>query len=211
MEKLREGKSCFICINGSFLVTFECSTYLHFIQKFGYSYCLWVNPLSWVMSLLWVFSKNASFCIALCPGICLIKSILLILRSCRPMFKGKLCWESPSAVKTTCIPITFESILWLLHTQIPEIYFEFHVVDVGFIMALLRRDYSYQLKLIFQGLVLETKKHLEIGIHQWHTFSLSTIGLHHWPLIERFSWVFDISTSIHICMIVLGYLGNHWH
>ena len=40
--------------------------------------------------------------------------------------------------------------------NIPKLCSEFHVVDVGFIMALLRRDYSCRHQLIIQELVLET-------------------------------------------------------
>ena len=40
---------------------------------------------------------------------------------------------------------------------IPELCFEFHVIDVGLIMALLRRDYSHQHHLIIWEIVLETK------------------------------------------------------
>ena len=36
-----------------------------------------------------------------------------------------------------------------------ELCFEFHVIDVGLIMALLRRDYSHQHQLIIQEIVLE--------------------------------------------------------
>ena len=43
------------------------------------------------------------------------------------------------------------------------------------------------------------------------SFSLSTVGLHYWPLIERFRRVFDISSFIHSRWIVLSYLGGHWH
>ena len=40
--------------------------------------------------------------------------------------------------------------------NIPKLGFEFPVVDVGFIMALFRRDYSCRRQLIIQELVLET-------------------------------------------------------
>ena len=40
--------------------------------------------------------------------------------------------------------------------KIPELCSKFRVIDVGFIMALLRRDYSCQHQLIIQELVLET-------------------------------------------------------
>ena len=116
--------------------------------------------------------------------------------------------DVPSAVKATFMSVTFDSVLWLHHTQILELCSKFHVSDVGFIVALLRWDYSYQLQLIIQELVLETKQYLEICIHQCHISFLSTIGSHHWPLIEIFNWVFDIISSIHIQDIVIGYLGN---
>ena len=35
------------------------------------------------------------------------------------------------------------------------------------------------------------------------SFSLSTVGLHHWPLIERFHRVFDINSFMHSRWIVL--------
>ena len=44
---------------------------------------------------------------------------------------------------------------YLIHI-IPELCSEFHVIDVGFIMALLRWDYSYRLQIIIQELDLET-------------------------------------------------------
>ena len=40
---------------------------------------------------------------------------------------------------------------------IPELCFEFHVIDVGLIMALLWRDFSRRHQLIIQEIVLETK------------------------------------------------------
>ena len=42
--------------------------------------------------------------------------------------------------------------------NIPELCFEFRVINVVFIMAILRRDYSFQHQLIIQELVLETNK-----------------------------------------------------
>ena len=72
--------------------------------------------------------------------------------------KWKLSWEfTPTSQKQLFVSVTFESVLWLHHTQIPKLCSEFRVIDVGFIMALLRRDYSCWHQLIIQELVLETK------------------------------------------------------
>ena len=59
--------------------------------------------------------------------------------------------------KNTFLLVAFESVLWLLHTQILELCSKFCDVDVRFIMALLRRDYSCRLQLIIRELVLESK------------------------------------------------------
>ena len=115
----------------------------------------WYNFMSHVTPLS--LSKNSSPIIALCPGIFLVNSMLPSLQPCRSMFKGNLCWEFSSTFKTTFVSDTFKSILWLLHTQIPKICSEFRVIDLGFIMTLLRRDYSCRLQLILWELFLETK------------------------------------------------------
>ena len=127
------------------------------------------HSVSWVFSLFssqsifmshvtpLIFSKNASSIVALCIGIHLIKSILPSLWSCRLMFIKKSCWEFAFAVKTTFVLVTYESVLWLHRTQIPELCCKFCVIDVGFIVALLRQDYSCRLQLIIWELVLETK------------------------------------------------------
>ena len=39
---------------------------LHIIQSIGYSADLQVDPISWVMSFLWVFQKNALSIVVLC-------------------------------------------------------------------------------------------------------------------------------------------------
>ena len=94
--------------------------------------------------------------------------------------------------------------------NIPKLFFEFHVMDVGFIMALLQWDYSYRHHLIIQELVLETSL-VPWDLYDSMIYSLTlNIVSHHWPLIDRFHWVFNIKSSIHIRGIVLEYLGNHW-
>ena len=53
-----------------------------------------------------------------------------------------------STVKTVYVSVLLsQSYRYYIHI-IPELCFEFHVVDVGLIMALLRRDYSRRLQLI---------------------------------------------------------------
>ena len=47
----------------------------------------------------------------------LVKSMLPSLWSCRIMFEGKSCWDFTSAIKQLFLSVTFESILWLHHTQ----------------------------------------------------------------------------------------------
>ena len=100
-------------------------------------------------------------------------------------------------IRTLFLNIIWESIPNNIIYNIPELCSEFHVVDVGFIMALLRREYSCQHQLINKELVLE------MIFVPWDLYASMTnsltfyIGSHHWPSIERFHWVFDIKTSIH--------------
>ena len=100
--KLREGNQFILQIKWHFLVTFEHGTCLHFIQSIGYSACFQVDPLSWVMSLLWVFQRLH------CPP---LHYVLVSAWSsqCFQEFghvaqcsKGKSCWDFVSAVKTLC-------------------------------------------------------------------------------------------------------------
>ena len=71
------------------------------------------------------------------------------------MFKGKLK-KFTSIVKTASVSVILsQSYGYLIHI-IPELCFKFCVIDVGLIMALLRRDYSCRHQLIIQEIVLET-------------------------------------------------------
>ena len=60
-----------------------------------------------------------------------------------------------------------QSYAYYIHI-IQELCSEFHVVDVGLIMVLLRRDYSRQHQLIIQEIVLETifsvRVNLDLGL-----------------------------------------------
>ena len=83
-------------------------------QSIGYSADLCDDPLSWVMSLLWVFQKNALSTVALCAmsGLVMLPRLL----SCHPMFKGKLNKFYLYSKKSLCVN-TFELVLWLLHSH----------------------------------------------------------------------------------------------
>ena len=71
------------------------------------------------------------------------------------MFKGKLK-RFTSAVKiVSMLVILIQSYGYLIHI-IPELCSKFRVIDVGFIMALLQRDYSCRHQLIIREIVLET-------------------------------------------------------
>ena len=69
--------------------------------------------------------------------VCLSSLVMLpSLLSCRPMFKGKLK-KFTSTVKIVSMSVLLShSYGYLIHI-IPELCFEFHFVNVGFIMALL--------------------------------------------------------------------------
>ena len=96
-------------------------------------------------------------CIVHCCIVCLSGLVMLAsLLSCRPMFKGKLK-KFTSVVKTVSVSVLLsQSYGYYIHI-IPELCSKFRVVDVGLIMALLRRDYSHRHQLIIREIVLETK------------------------------------------------------
>ena len=70
---------------------------------------------------------------------------------------SKGIWRSfTSTVYTVFVSVSLnQSYGYYIHI-IPELCSEFRVVDVGLIMALLRRDYSRRHQLIIQEIVLET-------------------------------------------------------
>ena len=85
-------------------------------------------------------------------GLVMLPSLLL----CRLMLKGKLK-KFTSVVKTVSMSVLLsQSCGYYIHI-IPELCSNFHVVDVGLIMALLRRDYARRHQLIIWEIVLETK------------------------------------------------------
>ena len=117
----------------------------------------WLTSRSTFMSHVTplILSKNSFSIVALCLGIFLVNSMFPSLRSWPPMFKGNPYWYFVSAIKTLCqLPLS-QSYGYIIY-NIPELCSKFHVVDVGFIIALLRQDYSCRLQLIIHELVLET-------------------------------------------------------
>ena len=95
-------------------------------------------------------------CIVHHQTVCLSGIVMLpSLLSCRPMFKGKLK-KFTSVVKIVSVSVLLiHSYGYFIHI-IPELCSEFRVLDVGFIMALLRQDYFRQHQLTIQEIVLET-------------------------------------------------------
>ena len=186
---------------------------------------LWTWHLSAFDSVNWLFrwlASRSTFmshvtplslskeCIVHCCIVCPSSLVMLpSLLSFRPMFKGRKKFNL--AIKTTFVSVPLSQSYGYIIYNIPELCFEFHVIYVGFIMALLRRDYSHWHQLIIWKIVLETIL-VPWDLYASMTDSLTLdIGSHHWHLIDRFDWVFDIKSSLHTQGIVLGYLGNHWH
>ena len=94
-------------------------------------------------------------CIVHCRIVCLTGLVMLpSLSLCHAMFKGRK--KFTSTVKTTFVSVSLIQSYGYIIYNILELYSMFCVVDVGFIMALLWRDYSCQHQLIIQELVLET-------------------------------------------------------
>ena len=83
-------------------------------QPIGYSSDLHDDPLSWAMSILWVFQKNSLSTVALC--VCPVQSCCQVFLSCRPMFKGDLKKFYLCSLHSLCVSI-FESVIWLLHSH----------------------------------------------------------------------------------------------
>ena len=167
--------------------------YISFSQL-GKSVCLWVNPLSWVMSLLWFFQRihcPMPYCVPphwvnAAKSFVVLPDVQREVRSLPLQLKHPLCQYLLS-----------QSNGYIIY-NIPKLCFEFCVVDVGFIMALLPWDYSCWHHLIIHELVLET------SLVPWDLYALMTDSLainkgsHHWPLIGRLCWMFDTKTSIRI-------------
>ena len=92
----------------------------------------------------------------------------------------------------------------------PISYNRFRVIDVGFIMALLRRICSCRLQIIIQESSLGTTlvpKSLHASMASFFVFVHGLTSLAQWNILP----VFDFRSSIRTWRIVLRHLGNHWH
>ena len=118
-------------------------------------------------------------CIVHRRTMCLSGVVMLSsLFSCRPMFKGKLK-KFTSTVKTFSVSVFLSQSYGYLIYIIPELCSKFRVVDVGFIMALFRREYSCRHQLIIREIVLETNL-LPLDLYASMIDSLALdIGSHH--------------------------------
>ena len=132
----------------------------HFANKMVVCRHLWTWHLSTFHSFNWVFNLSlnwSTFMSHATPLIhvhCrilfhLVNSMLPSLRSCRLMFKREIVLRiyTCSQNNILCQLLLRQSYGYIIF-KIPKHCSEFHVIDVGFIMALLRRDYSYQHQLI---------------------------------------------------------------
>ena len=80
----------------------------------------------------------------------------------------------------------------------------FHVVNGGYIKAVLHEVASCRHQHIIQEVDLETPLSVLWSLHaSMASFSLSTIGWHQWPSTKIFCVVFDIGSYIHTTWIVL--------
>ena len=135
---------------------------------------------------------------------------ILISQCCQVSCRAALC----SRVQILCQPLQYCQPLrqFLLYYSVTPIsYDRFRVVDVGFIMALLRRICSCRLQIIIQESNLETNpvpKSLHASMASFFVF---VHGLTSLALEWRIPPVFDFKSFIHTCRFVLRHLGNHWH
>ena len=127
-----------------------------------------------------------------CPaGLVMLPSLFL----CRPMFKEKK-EVYPCSWNRICVSTLSQSYGYVIY-KILKLCSKFSVIDVGFIMDLLRRDYSYRHQLIIQKLVLETKFSTLRSVCLNDRLSRYRQRFTSLTFFEIFCWVFDIKTTIH--------------
>ena len=137
-------------------------------------------------------------CIVHCRTVCLSLLVMLpSLLSCHSMFKGKLknfflCSQNGLYVNN------FESILWLPYSHLSRTMFQFSCRRCGThhgppSMRLFSSTSTHHPRNS-----LRNKKLVPWDLYALMTDSLTIdIGSHHWPVIDRIDWVFDVRTSIH--------------
>ena len=171
-----------------------CNKWQWFVVTFEHDTCLHIMSVNWVFNWSPWWSTFMSHvtplslskeCIVHCRIVCLSHSSHASKSFCCAAQCSKGIWRSfTSAVHTVFVSVILsDSYGYYIHI-ILELCSEFRVIDVGFIMALLRRDYSCQHRLIIQELVLET------SLVPWDMYASMTdsltfdMGSHHWPLIN---------------------------
>ena len=151
------------------------------------SHSIWLQDLS--MCHLWVNATKSLVMSSICSRAVHLKPLLSRPSAVIfPLCVGLPCVQSPI--------VTYS-------VSFSKLCYSFRVTDEGYIKALLWRVLFRRHQHIIQDW------DLEIFLVPWSlhasmaSFSLSTVGLHHWPLIERFCRLFDINSFIHIRWIVL--------
>ena len=137
-------------------------------------------------------------CIVRRRTVCLSSLVMLpSLLSCPLMFKGNLKRFYAYDQNSLCVS-TFESILWLLHSHHSRSMFRVSC----------RRCGTHHGPPSMRLFPWTSTPHLGNSLRNknlvpWDQYALMTdslalnIGSHHWPLIDRIDWVFNIRTSIH--------------
>ena len=164
-------------------------------QSIGYSTDLCDDPLSWVMELLLSLSKE---CIVHCRIVYLSCLVMLpSLLSCRLTFKGKLKNFYLCSQNGLCVS-TFESVLWLPHSHHSKTLFWVSCRRCGTHHGPPSTRLFSSTSTHHPGNSLRNKYLVPWDLYALMTYSLALdICSHHWPLIDRIDWVFDIKTSIH--------------
>ena len=142
-----------------------------------------------------------SICYKVIPYI-VFESMLPNHWSCHSYVQEKSIWNlywvghlQLSILSVSTFPMSGSICIILYFTF--KIYYSFHVIDGGYIKALLWRFLFRRLQLIIRKQDLEILWYLGTCMPQWQVSSLSTVGFHYWPLIGRFRRVFDFSSFIH--------------
>ena len=111
--------------------------------------------------------------------------------SCHPYVQELSIWNlywvghlQLSILSVSAFPVSSPTYIILCFTF--KICYSFHVIDGGYIKALLWRVLFRRLQLIIRKQDLEILWYLGTCMPQWKVSSLSILGFHYWPLIRRF-------------------------
>ena len=131
-------------------------------------------------------------------------------------FKGNFCVKITLCSQTylSFMLVTFESVLWLLHTQFPTILFQVSCRWCGIhhgtpSMRLLLSTSDIHPGISLRNKNISTLRSIcinDIFSLFWHRFTSLTSDQNIWLGVRH-----QIIWSIHTQEIVLGYLRSHWH